>query len=139
MFDLLNLCSPKLNFLNGKSLQAQLLHMGGQVVPVIQVWLGAYPPIPPVTHPFRTTFYRITFFIYMSTRTTVDCCCPQLDTLAAVLLQSRRLRSPGPLAPAKTDGSSHPEAILLRLKFAALPPKHGQPQVLLPGTELKAE
>jgi len=50
-----------------------------------------------------------------------------------------RLRSPGPLAPAKTDGSSHPEAILLRLKFAALPPKHGQPQVLLPGTELKAE
>jgi len=43
MFDLLNLCSPKLNFLNGKSLQAQLLHVGGHGVSVIQVWLGAFP------------------------------------------------------------------------------------------------
>ena len=83
--------------------------------------------------------HAITFFIYTSTRTTVHCCCPQLDTLAAALLHSRCLRSLEPLAPTKTDGSSHPEAILLRLKFAALPPKHGQPQVLLPGTELKAE
>jgi len=84
----------------------------------------------PVTHPFRTSFYRIPFFVSVSTWTTVHCCCPQLDTLAAALLHSRCLRSLEPLAPTKTDGSSHPEAVLLRLKFAASPPKRGQPQVL---------
>jgi len=78
--------------------------------------------------------HAITFFIYTSTRTTVHCCCPQLDTLAAALLQSMCLRSPGPLVPAKTDGSSHPGTVLLRLEFAPSLPKHGQPQVLLPDT-----